>query len=130
MIAAVTYNLELLLLHGIESAAQTSDTAWLMQQIYFAKKNYSGKKLITLGAIAFVACWLAANLGFADQPEWFTYLILSGQLSALAIYLVGYWQAVVSKGYPKILWLAGFTGIIGLIIIMFLPSRSKLTTTP
>ena len=41
---------------------------------------------------------------------------------ALVLYFVGYWKAVVGKGYSKVLFIAAFAPVIGIVLIFFMPS--------
>jgi hypothetical protein len=56
-------------------------------------------------------------------PEWFSHAQTILFLPAIPLYFIGFWKAVVGKGYPRILFLISFAPFIGLLILFFLPFR-------
>lgn len=90
-----------------------------------ADTSFRGKKLIVAGIVPWSLYWLSAQVVQWDQMPRAIGLSLSGILAVSSlIYLVGYWQGIKAKGYPGILFVASFTGIIGVIVLLFLPDRS------
>lgn len=92
----------------------------------YRESTYPGKKLIAVGVAIFGLVWLS---GFAidwnQAPELLKIGLLLFCIPAAFCYFIGFWKAVKGKGYPQVLWLASFTGIIGLIILMYLPDKSS-----
>jgi len=92
----------------------------------YREKNFPGKKLIAIGVAAWGLYWLSSwAIIWSEAPK--PVLISTWSILAVAsiVYLIGYWKAVIGKGYPKVLWLASLTGIIGVIIIFFIPDKPQ-----
>ena len=84
-------------------------------------KRYPGDWQILLGMLLFLASWFWVNQsvygGEYDQnTAWHL-----GELLGGLIYMVGYYRTITAKGYPPLTALAGFTAMIGLIVILVLP---------
>lgn len=45
-------------------------------------------------------------------------------LLVISLYFVGFWKAIVGKGYPRVLFLISFVPFLGLIILFYLPQRN------
>jgi len=92
--------------------------------VAYQEHDFPGKKLIATGAAAWGIYWvstLAINWSMVPQTIQIATIVIL--LLASTAYLVGYWRAVKGKGYPPLLWLVSLTGFIGLLIILFLPTR-------
>ena len=93
---------------------------------YYREHTFPGKKLIGVGVVAWAVFYLSSLIVvWENTPRWAQALAIGSTFAASILYLIGYWKAIIGKGYPRILWLVGFTGIIGLIVICFLPDRSQ-----
>jgi hypothetical protein len=96
----------------------------------YQEHTFKGKRLMAVSLIPMLCYYL---LGFLVQTQHINrHLYLSFQfvlLISVILYLIGFWQAVKSKGYPQILFLISFTGIIGLLVILLLPVKNENTAT-
>lgn len=96
----------------------------------YQEHEFPGRKLIAISIAVLALVWVSNYfIGWGAVPEAvrqsvFVLLVLPATLG----YLIGFWRAVKGKGYPAILWLTAFTGIIGLLLIFFLPDKSGSTT--
>ena len=91
----------------------------------YREQDFPGKKLISVGFIAWGVFWLSSwAVQWEKVPDFAKYPVFGILAAATIIYFIGYWRAVIGKGYPGIIWLASLTGIIGVIIIFFLPNKS------
>lgn len=74
-----------------------------------------------------VGVWLVAGwipqqvLSPISPPEWVGVFKTVGGAVAAALYFVGFWKAVLGKGYSRILFLISFAPILGLVVIYYLP---------
>ena len=90
-----------------------------------ADKSFRGKKLMVAGIVPLGLFWLSAQVVQWDQvPRPFSIALWGVLAVSTLLYLVGYWQGIKAKGYPGILFIASFSGIIGTIVLLFLPDRS------
>ena len=76
----------------------------------------------SVGGWAAVAFLPSMFLNTELLPEWAKSLRDAALLVALVLYFIGYWKAVIGKGYSKVLFIAAFAPVIGLILIFFMPS--------
>jgi len=91
-----------------------------------ADKAFPGRGLIAAGVIPWGIYWLSAQVVRWDQaPKTIGLLVWVLLGAASVVYLIGFWKGLKAKGYPSILFLVAFTGIIGTIVILFLPNRSE-----
>lgn len=82
-----------------------------------------GRKWIVLGIVPMALIFLFGMITDIQKfPAGLPLLLQAIFLLCTVIYLIGYWQAVRGKGYPGIIWIAAFSGPIGLIVILFLPN--------
>ena len=93
---------------------------------YYRDDLFPGRRLLSWS----VGLWLVASVipmlvsRPSLIPEWLEVLRTVSVMIAVPLYFLGFWSAVVGKGYPRILFLMAFAPFLGLIIIYFLPSRS------
>ena len=91
----------------------------------YRERDFPGKKFLAVGLSAWGLYWISSwVIRWNKLPDYIIYITWGLLAVASVFYLIGYWQAVKGKGYPKLLWLASLTGIIGAIIIFFLPDIS------
>ena len=91
---------------------------------------FPGKRMLAWSVRIALFVWLLPNLIFdMDQlPSGIKVLQIGLALPAIPLYFVGFWQAVVGKGYARILFLVSLMPVIGLLVIFFLPRvRTELT---
>gem|GEM_PF-4309412 len=97
----------------------------------YIDKAFPGRKLLIPGIVSWGLYLLSHLLIHWDMaPATLrnaVWLILA--LTAL-LYFRGYWLALKGKDYPPVLFLCAFTGIIGAIIIMYLPERRQKSQQP
>ena len=62
-------------------------------------------------------------LNIDQLPGWVAHAQTILFLPAIPLYFIGFWKAVVGKGYPKLLFLIAFLPLVGLLVLFFLPSR-------
>ena len=60
-------------------------------------------------------------------PDWVETTQSLLVLPAISLYFIGFWKAVVGKGYPRILFLMSLMPFLGLLILFFLPQRGNST---
>lgn len=87
-------------------------------------RRYPGDWQILLGMLLFLASalWVGESLQggeYFPNTQW--HLGHLGKLAGGVIYMIGYYRTTTAKGYPPLVALAGFTAIIGLIVILVLP---------
>ena len=85
---------------------------------------FPGRRFLSwsVGIWAAVSFFPALIFKVEALPEWANTLRGGCLAIALVLYFVGYWKAVVGKGYSKVLFIAAFTPVIGIVLIFFMPS--------
>ncbi|MEM1158243.1 MAG: hypothetical protein AAF649_01800 [Verrucomicrobiota bacterium] len=92
----------------------------------YREHDFPGKKFIAIGVAAWGLYWLSSwAIVWNEAPKPLLFVTWGILTIASVFYLIGYWHAVKGKGYPGVLWLASLTGIIGVIIIFFLPNKTS-----
>jgi len=105
---------------------------YLMSQIsetdparFYQDSPFPGRRLIAcavgIWAVGFLLPGYVLNPN--EQPAWVgqTQSILA--LLVIPLYFVGFWKAVVGKGYPRIMFLMSLVPFLGLLILFYLPQR-------
>lgn len=92
---------------------------------YFQDSPFPGRRLIAwaVGIWAVVILLPGWTLNIDQRPEWVSHAQTILFLPAIPLYFIGFWKAVVGKGYPRILFLISLIPLIGLLILFFLPTR-------
>jgi hypothetical protein len=92
---------------------------------YYQESPFPGRRLLAWAIAIWAIVILLPSwiLNFDQLPHWTSYVQLSLFIPAIVLYFIGFWRAVVGKGYPKILFLMAFVPPIGLIILLFLPLK-------
>ncbi|MEM1294901.1 MAG: hypothetical protein AAGH89_06015 [Verrucomicrobiota bacterium] len=104
----------------MNSTSPSSDPARFYQD-----KPFPGRRLLASA----VGLWLALALLPRSIPEevqlpaWVATVVIILFLLTVSLYFVGFWKAVIGKGYPRILFLISLVPPIGLLAIYFLPCR-------
>jgi len=93
---------------------------------YFQDSPFPGRRLIAwaVGIWAVVALLPSWILNIDRLPEWFSHVQTILLVPVIPLYFIGFWKAVLGKGYPKILFLISFVPFIGLLTLFFLPFRN------
>jgi len=86
--------------------------------------SFPGRRFLScsVGIWAAVSLFPALILNTEALPEYVDTLRGGCLMIALVLYFVGYWKAVIGKGYSKVLFIAAFAPIIGIVLIFFMPS--------
>ena len=86
---------------------------------------FPGRRLIAwaIGIGAVVVVLPGWTLNTDALPSWFEVVQSVLVLPAIPLYFIGFWKAVVGKGYPRILFLMSLVPFLGLLILFFLPQR-------
>jgi hypothetical protein len=91
----------------------------------FQEQNFPGRTLLGWGVGIMAVVWLSGIfINWEAAPPAASVISQICLVIGFVIYLIGYWKAVKGKGYPQLLWLAAFTHIIGLVLILYLPDKS------
>ena len=86
---------------------------------------FPGRRLIAWSVGIWVVGFLLPGtiLNPEKLPPWVDLIQSILALPVVILYFIGFWKAVVGKGYPKIFILVSFIPILGLLLIFYLPQR-------
>jgi len=98
----------------------------------FLDLPFPGRRLLSWSVGIWAVAFFFPALIFNTElfPVWLDILRDCLLDLALVLYFIGYWKAVIGKGYSRILFLAAFAPVIGIIIIFFIPSLINTSPLP
>lgn len=101
-----------------------NDASDIFRDLPFPGRRLISWSVIVLSVIVLIVATYPRSLTFNTEllPEWLDIFLRFCGVVALVLYFVGYWKAVIGKGYSRVLFIASFVPVIGLILIFFMPS--------
>ena len=80
----------------------------------YQERPFRGGRLIGVSLAVLGTIWLGGFvIPYAETPPEFRLGLVIVSTIASVLYIIGFWRGVEAKGYPRVLFLAAFTGIIG-----------------
>lgn len=88
---------------------------------------FPGRRLISTAVVLWlIGLGLSTYANYADPvPTWIEPTQIALLVVSAPLYFIGFWLAVVGKGYVKVLFLISLVPPIGLLILFFLPPLHK-----
>ena len=92
---------------------------------FYRERTFPGKSLIAWGVGIWAIYWLLGSFVVRVEalPENIKLIAALPLIPACGLFLVGFWRAVKGKGHHPVLFLLAFTGLIGLVVLLFLPDK-------
>ena len=93
---------------------------------FYQDMPFPGRRLIAwaVGIVAIVIILPGWIFDLDTLPSWLAPIQDGVGVAVAPLYFLGFWRAVVGKGYPRILFLISLVPLIGLLILLFLPNRN------
>lgn len=92
---------------------------------FYQDSPFPGRRLIACAVGIWAGGFLLPGLVINpnELPTWIDQAQSILALLMIPLYFVGFWKAVVGKGYPRIMLLMSLVPILGLLVIFYLPQR-------
>jgi hypothetical protein len=94
---------------------------------FYQERDFPGESLLACGAgIWGIRVIAGLMVNFESLPKGIDHAVTAVLLLGLILHFIGFWKAVKGKGYHPVLFLISITGLIGLLVIFFLPNRNEI----